>query len=279
VFPEISHPGKLKNLEEILESLQSVIVAYSGGVDSAFLAVVANNVLGERALAVTAYSPSLTEVELNNAVELANKMKLNHRVIETTEIERPDYKQNTTARCYFCKDELYTQLGNIAQTEGYVSIANGTNLDDMSDFRPGLKAAKKYGVRSPLAESEFTKSDVREYSRRIEIPVWDKPSQACLSSRIPYGTVVTVEALTKIAKAEGFLNDLGLRQFRVRHHENIARIEVEPSEFGRLIETSVRESLVEYFKSIGYTYVTMDLLGFRSGSLNEIVFDQEAQSK
>ncbi len=279
MFPEISHPGKLKNLEEILESLQSVIVAYSGGVDSAFLAVVANNVLGERALAVTAYSPSLTEVELNNAVELANKMKLNHRVIETTEIERPDYKQNTTARCYFCKDELYTQLGNIAQTEGYVSIANGTNLDDMSDFRPGLKAAKKYGVRSPLAESEFTKSDVREYSRRIEIPVWDKPSQACLSSRIPYGTVVTVEALTKIAKAEGFLNDLGLRQFRVRHHENIARIEVEPSEFGRLIETSVRESLVEYFKSIGYTYVTMDLLGFRSGSLNEIVFDQEAQSK
>ncbi len=279
MFPEISNPGKLKNLEEILESLQSVIVAYSGGVDSAFLAVVANNVLGERALAVTAYSPSLTEVELNNAVELANKMKLNHRVIETTEIERPDYKQNTTARCYFCKDELYTQLGNIAQTEGYVSIANGTNLDDMSDFRPGLKAAKKYGVRSPLAESEFTKSDVREYSRRIEIPVWDKPSQACLSSRIPYGTVVTVEALTKIAKAEGFLNDLGLRQFRVRHHENIARIEVEPSEFGRLIETSVRESLVEYFKSIGYTYVTMDLLGFRSGSLNEIVFDQEAQSK
>jgi len=134
-------------------------------------------------------------------------------------------------------------------------------------------------VRSPLAESEFTKSDVREYSRRIEIPVWDKPSQACLSSRIPYGTVVTVEALTKIAKAEGFLNDLGLRQFRVRHHENIARIEVEPSEFGRLIETNVRESLVEYFKSIGYTYVTMDLLGFRSGSLNEIVFDQEAQSK
>ena len=279
MFPEISNPGKLKNLEEILESLQSVIVAYSGGVDSAFLAVVANNVLGERALAVTAYSPSLTEVELNNAVELANKMKLNHRVIETTEIERPDYKQNTTARCYFCKDELYTQLGNIAQTEGYVSIANGTNLDDMSDFRPGLKAAKKYGVRSPLAESEFTKSDVREYSRRIEIPVWDKPSQACLSSRIPYGTVVTVEALTKIAKAEGFLNDLGLRQFRVRHHENIARIEVEPSEFGRLIETNVRESLVEYFKSIGYTYVTMDLLGFRSGSLNEIVFDQEAQSK
>lgn len=279
MLPEISNPGKLKNLEEILESLQSVIVAYSGGVDSAFLAVVANNVLGERALAVTAYSPSLTEVELNNAVELANKMKLNHRVIETTEVERPDYKQNTTARCYFCKDELYTQLGNIAQTEGYVSIANGTNLDDMSDFRPGLKAAKKYGVRSPLAESEFTKSDVREYSRRIEIPVWDKPSQACLSSRIPYGTVVTVEALTKIAKAEGFLNDLGLRQFRVRHHENIARIEVEPSEFGRLIETNVRESLVEYFKSIGYTYVTMDLLGFRSGSLNEIVFDQEAQSK
>ena len=279
MLPEISNPGKLKNLEEILESLQSVIVAYSGGVDSAFLAVVANNVLGERALAVTAYSPSLTEVELNNAVELANKMKLNHRVIETTEVERPDYKQNTTARCYFCKDELYTQLGNIAQTEGYVSIANGTNLDDMSDFRPGLKAAKKYGVRSPLAESEFTKSDVREYSRRIEIPVWDKPSQACLSSRIPYGTVVTVEALTKIAKAEGFLNDLGLRQFRVRHHENIARIEGEPSEFGRLIETSVRESLVEYFKSIGYTYVTMDLLGFRSGSLNEIVFDQEAQSK
>lgn len=277
--PQNSISGKLKNLEEILESLQSVIVAYSGGIDSAFLAVVATNILGERALAVTAHSPSLAQAELNNAVELANNMRLNHRVIETAEVERPDYKQNTTARCYFCKDELYTQLGDIARAEGYISIANGTNLDDMSDFRPGMQAAKKYGVHSPLAEAEFTKSDVREQSRIIGIPVWDKPSQACLSSRIPYGTVVTVETLTKIAKAEAFLNDLGLRQCRVRHHDNIARIEVEPSEFAQLIKTSVRESLVRHFKSIGYTYVTMDLLGFRSGSLNEIVFDQEAQAK
>ena len=277
--PEISNTSKLKNLEEILESLQSVIVAYSGGVDSAFLSVVATRILGDRALAVTAHSPSLAQYELDNAVELASNLRLNHRVIETAEVERADYKQNTTGRCYFCKDELYTQLGNISRVEGFISIANGTNVDDMSDFRPGLQAAKKYGVRSPLVEAKFTKSDVREHSRKIGIPVWDKPSQACLSSRIPYGTEVTVETLTRIAKAERFLSTLGLRQFRVRHHDNIARIEVEPSEFGQLIETGVRESLVGYFKSIGYTYVTMDLLGFRSGSLNEIVFDRETQSK
>ena len=277
--PEISNTSKLKNLEEILESLQSVIVAYSGGVDSAFLSVVANRILGDRALAVTAHSPSLAQYELDDAVELASNLRLNHRVIETAEVERADYKQNTTGRCYFCKDELYIQLGNISRVEGFISIANGTNVDDMSDFRPGLQAAKKYGVRSPLVEAKFTKSDVREHSRKIGIPVWDKPSQACLSSRIPYGTEVTVETLTRIAKAERFLSNLGLRQFRVRHHDNIARIEVEPSEFGQLIETGVRESLVEYFKSIGYTYVTMDLLGFRSGSLNEIVFDRETQSK
>ena len=277
--PEISNTSKLKNLEEILESLQSVIVAYSGGVDSAFLSVVANRILGDRALAVTAHSPSLAQYELDDAVELASNLRLNHRVIETAEVERADYKQNTTGRCYFCKDELYIQLGNISRVEGFISIANGTNVDDMSDFRPGLQAAKKYGVRSPLVEAKFTKSDVREHSRKIGIPVWDKPSQACLSSRIPYGTEVTVETLTRIAKAERFLSKLGLRQFRVRHHDNIARIEVEPSEFGQLIETGVRESLVEYFKSIGYTYVTMDLLGFRSGSLNEIVFDRETQSK
>lgn len=272
--PEISNPSRLKKLEEILEGLQSVIVAYSGGIDSAFLAVVATSILGDQALAVTAHSPSLAQSELNDAIELATDMRLNHRVIQTAEVERADYKQNTTARCYFCKDELYTQLGDLARKEGFIWIANGTNVDDISDFRPGLQAAKKYGVRSPLVEAEFTKSDVRQHSRILGIPVWDKPSQACLSSRIPYGTEVTVETLTRIAKAEGFLNSLGLRQFRVRHHDNIARIEVEPSEFGQLIQTGVRESLVKYFKSIGYTYVTMDLLGFRSGSMNEIILDQ-----
>ncbi|MED5429613.1 MAG: ATP-dependent sacrificial sulfur transferase LarE [Chloroflexota bacterium] len=262
---------KRSDLVNILEQMRSVIVAYSGGVDSAFLAAVANETLGRKALSVTAVSPSLAPSELEEATDLANRIGLNFMTIETNEIERPDYQANNPDRCFFCKDELYTHLVRFAEEESFDSIVNGTNVDDLGDYRPGIEAAKQSGVRSPLVEAELTKDDIRVLSRDMHLPTWDKPAQACLSSRIPYGTTVTVEALTKIAKAEQFLRSKGFKQLRVRHHETIARIEIEPSDFSAITSEPLRSEINQEFKNIGYSYITLDLDGFRSGSLNEIL--------
>ena len=261
---------KLSALKSTLAEMGHVIIAYSGGVDSTFLAAVANEVLGDAALAVTAKSPSLAPSEFEGAVRVAGLLGLNHRVIETAEVERDDYRTNDPNRCFFCKEELYTHLSTLPEA-GYSQIINAHNLDDTGDFRPGINSAKKRGVRSPLVEAGLTKAEIREQSRVMGLPTWDKPAQACLSSRIPYGTPVTVEALARIAEAEEYLRSLGIERLRVRHHDSVARIEVGPEDFRILLDEDTRREVIERFREIGYSYVTLDLEGFRSGSLNEVL--------
>lgn len=262
---------KSARLNEILRGYGSLIVAYSGGVDSAFLVAISQQVLGDRAIAITAHSPSLSEDELTDAVELATSKSWTHRVIMTDEINDPRYAANDTQRCFFCKTELYTHLIKIARDEGWNEVANGTNADDLGDFRPGLDAARDFTVRSPLVDAGLTKAEIRTLSRDMDLPTWDKPAQACLASRIPYGTTVTVEALTQIAKAERGLRQAGFRQLRVRHHDDVARIEVPVEDLALMIDDDTRQTIVKKIREAGYLYVTLDLAGFRSGSLNEAI--------
>ncbi|MCF8565841.1 ATP-dependent sacrificial sulfur transferase LarE [Alicyclobacillus tolerans] len=259
---------KYEKLQGVLQSLDRVVVAFSGGVDSTFLLKAALETLGtDRVLAVTADSETYPERERLEAIELAKEMNSPHVVISTSELNIPGYAENPVNRCYFCKNELFSHLIPIAQEKGYPHVVFGAIADDLGDYRPGLQAAKENGVRAPLQEVMLYKREIRYLSRELGVRTWDKPSFACLSSRIPYGQVITQEKLSMIDRAEAFLMDLGFRQVRVRHHEQTARIEVTPQEMSAIVETA--GMVVEKFKEIGFKYVTLDLQGYRTGSLNE----------
>lgn len=259
--------GKYDALRNMLGGLGSAITAYSGGVDSSLVAYLAHRELGEKALAVTSASESLSRADLALAQELAAQWGMPHRVIKTAETANPAYLANPVDRCYFCKTTLYTDLAALADEGGYAAILNGTNLEDLGDHRPGLRAAEEHGVRTPLRDCGFVKPDIRRLAAHLGLPNADKPQAACLSSRVPYGLTISIPMLSQIEQAEAVVRKLGFTQLRVRHHAEIARIEVPPEDFSRLLEH--REELTEALQRLGYRYVTLDLKGFRSGSLNE----------
>jgi pyridinium-3,5-biscarboxylic acid mononucleotide sulfurtransferase len=266
---------KERALQETLASLKSVVVAYSGGVDSAYLAYIANRTLGDAALAVTADSPSYPERHRELAIRIAHDFGLRHQIIHTGELERPEYRSNPANRCYYCKHELYTHLTRLASARGAV-VVDGNNADDRGDYRPGRQAAREFGVRSPLDEVDLLKEEIRELSRRAGLPTWDEPASACLSSRIPYHSEVTDEKLRTIERAEQALRALGFRVFRVRHHDSVARLEIARDEMVRTLDPEIGAAIVRDVKAAGYKYVSLDLQGYRTGSLNEGVLLRRA---
>ena len=262
---------KYQQLQTIFREMDRTLIAYSGGVDSALIAKVAQDVLGDRALAITAISPSLLPEELVEAEEQAESMGIAHEIVETQEMENPNYTSNPINRCYFCKSELHDTLKPLALERGYPYVVDGVNADDLRDYRPGIQAAKERGVRSPLAEVGFSKLEVRELSKQLGLAWWDKPAQPCLSSRFPYGEEITLSKLQRVGRAEIYLRKLGYRNLRVRSEGETARIELPPEKIQEFVVNTKLSEVVKAFQNYGFSYVTLDLEGYRSGKLNQVL--------
>ncbi|MCB2361388.1 ATP-dependent sacrificial sulfur transferase LarE [Clostridium estertheticum] len=269
---------KFQKLKDSIQGLESVAIAYSGGVDSTFLLKVAADVLGNKVIAITAKSTTYPEREFKEAVEYIGDIGAKHIVIISEELEIEGFAKNPIDRCYFCKKELFSKVRKVADDNNINAVLDGSNADDVSDYRPGMKAANELKVISPLKDAGLTKDNIRELSKRLGLPTWNKPAFACLSSRFPYGNEITVEKLSMVERAEQFLLDLGFRQIRVRHHGDIARVEVNAQERNKFFSIEIMDKVANELKNIGFKYVTLDLLGYRTGSMNEVLSEKEKNS-
>ena len=272
---DLAHPALLHEKQEklfsVLRGLDKVMIAYSGGADSAYLAWAAHQVLGANALAITADSASMPESHKRDAEAFVRQFGIPHEYIQTLEFDNPDYLKNDPSRCFHCKDELFTRLEEVGRERGIPNIVYGVNADDLGDYRPGQKAAGIHQVKAPLVEAGLTKGEIRELSRMAGLPTWDRPASACLSSRIPYGTPVTIENVKTVERGEEDLKSLGFRQFRVRYHGELVRLEIAPDELPKALNPEMARKFTTLFKGLGFKYVTLDLEGYRQGSLNEVL--------